>query len=1263
MKSRFPVCAALAASLALLATWPLRAALISYDGADYPANSTLNTRNGGLGWLNAWSGLNRAVADGLQFPGLVTAANRLLTVGGNQASLRTISTAGFSSLLTGGKFGLDGTELWLSVLARRETNQDFTEYAGLSLFDGGTEELFLGIPSGGFAHWGMQLFDLGAAPGNITAASYAPVTTGETVFLVLRLRFAASDTVDLFVNPTPGVVPTRPDATRSGANIRFDRIRIQSGPYVSQPPLSLDEIRLGESYADVAPGVPGPAIGWLRSGSQRVTVGAEVTLPFNYSWPGGDVSTLGLAVTVSDSALLPESGIFVYDTGPERLVRFRPPAGAGGTCTITATVTPPGGAAVSASFDLVILPTPPEGLLAYEPFDYAAGASLDLANGGQGFAGTWTRGIPGTPPASSFVTTPTNLPYPSLATSGRHVRMATTGGTALKRTMTLPLGEDGTVRYLSVLVRPDGTPAASAYLGFRLLGSLNADLFVGKPGGGSAQRYVLENAGGTRQVATAQPVTPNTVSLLVLKLEFFPGIDRISLFVNPPPGIEPAVAAAVKQNLDLGLVAGLALNSAATWSVDELRLGTTWASVTPPAASADFQLRQLEPTVAAEKIQFRTRVETVVPLPAGITLVFELTGPTFGASIDAVSGEVTWVPGEEDGDQTRPLTVRATSSATPPVTRELTFNVVVFETNLQPQLAPVNPQAVDEGASLSYQLVATDADLPAQELSYFVVSGPPGLSASSTGLLTWTPTAGQFDHSFPVTVKVVDPFSATAEQSFTLTSRPGPGAGLLGALPPAYRLPEMTGETNGGCFIARGARINLSDDNWSGGHLRVELAAVPDGVAGLLELRPNADISVTGPLEGDFTVSFRDSPFGTAQLAGNRLTCDFTAAARKEAIVALLGRLFYGNTELTADWFTVASARYPRHTLEIVLTDGTGNTQQDQKDIGFPYLIGIGLGDPLGQALAIEKEGRAPLNLRGVFSNGQILLVPWLATEWSASCGELLTGKPGDAPGQIEFERHGNSCCEVTAKAGALVGRQILYFELCVLRSILPPVCEEESPANARPVRQGQPNAPAEVSLSVFHALESLMQETSEGRRLATLYWRHTAEVVRILATNPGLFNQTKSVIKTFQLGVSALLASKAGEVVITQAMIDELNTLWDGIAGQASSALKTALQEERARFNGFQSFANQDFAKWAELLTFPVPAGPAVFLSAFERDGDQVRLEVNDVPGLTLTLRRSLDLKTWEAVPNADRSSDGFTLRFIDPTPPASGAFYMIGQ
>jgi hypothetical protein len=231
-------------------------------------------------------------------------------------------------------------------------------------------------------------------------------------------------------------------------------------------------------------------------------------------------------------------------------------------------------------------------VIAYDGFNYAAGANLNGLNGGSGWGNAWSEPSFGTGDPNDLVpeTIQTgSLTFGSLVTSGNRV---VTGGKFSYdiRLLGAPLGTTGTTRYASFLIRRDVAGTDPVNNGPDYGGLVFADenpnsLFVGKPGGGTVGNYALENNGGTSQVASSRPEVLGTTALLVVRFDFAAGNDTFRLYVNPAPGgTEPAVADATKSNLDLGSFVGVSMSTGAanTWSIDEIRIGSTFADVVVP---------------------------------------------------------------------------------------------------------------------------------------------------------------------------------------------------------------------------------------------------------------------------------------------------------------------------------------------------------------------------------------------------------------------------------------------------------------------------------------------------------------------------------------------------------------------------------------------------------------------------------------------------------------------------------------------------------
>src|SRR5262249_37941303 len=141
-------------------------------------------------------------------------------------------------------------------------------------------------------------------------------------------------------------------------------------------------------------------------------------------------------------------------------------------------------------------------------------------------------------------------------------------------------------------------------------------------------------------------------------------------------------------------------------------------------------------------------------------------------------------PGEAQGPSTNVVTVRVTDNGVPALSDSRSFTVVVNEVNTAPVLGDPGSQFMDEGETLTLSLVASDVDVPANVLSYSLVSGPVGAVVSSNGRLSWR--AGEADGGTVAafTVKVTDngvpPLSDS--RSFAVTVNEVNSAPVLGAV-------------------------------------------------------------------------------------------------------------------------------------------------------------------------------------------------------------------------------------------------------------------------------------------------------------------------------------------------------------------------------------------------------------------------------------------------------------------------------------------------
>jgi hypothetical protein len=229
-------------------------------------------------------------------------------------------------------------------------------------------------------------------------------------------------------------------------------------------------------------------------------------------------------------------------------------------------------------------------LIAYEGFNYPVGTNLNGQNGGSGFAGAWAPGGFNASIFNHLTIGAGSLAFDNLLTSGNHASAgATTAIAGLTRPLAQSLGAPGTTAYLSFLLRPEGVLGQGVFNGFfgvtlETQGGSEPQLFIGKPGGGDLNSYVLENRGGVGQVSSGAAAVVGDTVLLVVRADFTAGNDRITLYVNPTPGGPEPTSGTVKADANFGTITGLTLYSSGAFSIDELRVGTTFADVTPVPA-------------------------------------------------------------------------------------------------------------------------------------------------------------------------------------------------------------------------------------------------------------------------------------------------------------------------------------------------------------------------------------------------------------------------------------------------------------------------------------------------------------------------------------------------------------------------------------------------------------------------------------------------------------------------------------------------------
>jgi hypothetical protein len=155
-------------------------------------------------------------------------------------------------------------------------------------------------------------------------------------------------------------------------------------------------------------------------------------------------------------------------------------------------------------------------------------------------------------------------------------------------------------------------------------------------------------------------------------------------------------------------------------------------------------------------------IDTDIP-PLGLT--HSLIDPPDGLGI-STNGVISWTPSEAQGPGTNTVTTVVTDSGLPPLSATNSFTVVVNESNVPPVL----PAQLDRVLAGQQELVVTntasDADLPANALSYELADGPTGAVIDSNGVIIWTPMMSQVPSSNVLTTVVTDfnPWAINAQR-------------------------------------------------------------------------------------------------------------------------------------------------------------------------------------------------------------------------------------------------------------------------------------------------------------------------------------------------------------------------------------------------------------------------------------------------------------------------------------------------------------------
>jgi large repetitive protein len=286
-------------------------------------------------------------------------------------------------------------------------------------------------------------------------------------------------------------------------------------------------------------------------------------------------------------------------------------------------------------------------------------------------------------------------------------------------------------------------------------------------------------------------------------------------------------------------------------------------------------------------------------VPAQNLTLTLLSGPS-GSSIN--NGVFSWVPNEAQGPSTSEVVVAVSDGQISTTNR---FSVVVREVNVAPGFVGLSDGSVDELATYQQVLTVSDSDVPAQNLTLTLLSGPSG-SSINNGVFSWVPNEAQGPSTSEVVVAVSDGQVSTTNR-FSVVVRE------------VNSLPSLAGATNTTIDELVGYTQSLvpSDSDVPVQALGVTLLSGPTGLVvtnGVLAWTPS---EAEGPSINEVVVAISDGV--------GAVTNSFLVTVREVNVAPGFVGLSDGTVDELATYqqvLTVSDSDVPAQNLTLTLLSG-----------------------------------------------------------------------------------------------------------------------------------------------------------------------------------------------------------------------------------------------------------------------------------------------------------------------------------------------------
>jgi hypothetical protein len=114
--------------------------------------------------------------------------------------------------------------------------------------------------------------------------------------------------------------------------------------------------------------------------------------------------------------------------------------------------------------------------------------------------------------------------------------------------------------------------------------------------------------------------------------------------------------------------------------------------------------------------------------------------------------------------------VAVTDNGTPSLSSTQSFKIYVQEVNSAPAFTPIADLTSNELSTIIINASATDSDIPANHLTFAILSAPANAAITSAGVFTWTPSEAQGPSTNAIALTVTDNGnpSLSTTQRFTI---------------------------------------------------------------------------------------------------------------------------------------------------------------------------------------------------------------------------------------------------------------------------------------------------------------------------------------------------------------------------------------------------------------------------------------------------------------------------------------------------------------